>query len=180
MSLNNELPERTARPYAPLYARKTVCVLAATFGLGGLSIALEVYRAACSRSLHNVLHSPIVYTAGCRLCICFGAGSCTESGSHSARLLALMVMLCHMSVPVSELCHCLWFIVLLFHQSIISLNRRGKEEKRREREREDKAEREEEYTTNSDYQVILISVYARTFVISFKLLNCSLNCTPII
>ena len=55
MSLNNELPERTARPYAPLYARKTVCVLAATFGLGGLSIALEVYRAACSRSLHNVL-----------------------------------------------------------------------------------------------------------------------------
>ena len=43
MSLNNELPGRTARPYAPLYERYTVCVLAATFGLG--SLALEVYWA---------------------------------------------------------------------------------------------------------------------------------------
>ena len=45
MSLSNELPGRTARPYyAPLHERYTVCVSAATFGLGGLSIALEVYR----------------------------------------------------------------------------------------------------------------------------------------
>ena len=43
LSLNNELPGRTARPYAPLYERYTVCVSAVTFGLGSLSIALEVY-----------------------------------------------------------------------------------------------------------------------------------------
>ena len=45
MSLNSELPGRTAGPYAPLYERYTVCVSAATFGLGSLSIAMEVYRA---------------------------------------------------------------------------------------------------------------------------------------
>ena len=45
VSLNNELPGRTARAYAPLYERSTVCVLAAVFRLGSLSVAVEVYRA---------------------------------------------------------------------------------------------------------------------------------------
>ena len=45
--MNNELPGRTAGPYAPLYKRYTVCVSAVRFGLGSLalslSVALEVY-----------------------------------------------------------------------------------------------------------------------------------------
>ena len=43
--MNNELPGRTAGLYAPLYERYTVCVSVVTFGLGSLSIVLEVYWA---------------------------------------------------------------------------------------------------------------------------------------
>ena len=45
MSLNNELPGRTAGAYVPLYKRSTVCDLGAIFQLGSLSVAVEVYRA---------------------------------------------------------------------------------------------------------------------------------------
>ena len=40
VSLNNELPRRTAGAYAPLYERSTVCVSAAVFRLGSLSVAV--------------------------------------------------------------------------------------------------------------------------------------------